>query len=265
MILAYNIPSMSNGTCFVIQPFSEPYNQRFYDVYEPAVRAAGFEPYRVDLDPTVDQIVEKIQAGIRDAVICLADISLDNANVFYELGAAHALGKDVVMVCDKSQRTTKLPFDVAHRTVLMFTPASSSDFEKLGSSITSKLQAMVKQRGEIRQLSAMPLANLDGLEPMELTLLVILAESEEPVSYISLTHSMERAGYTKVASRIALLRLLEAKLVDPGVQQTRDGDYEGYFPTSGGLTWLVRNKDKIKLRRDPPKSRGEPGIDEPRF
>lgn len=254
---------MSSSTCFVIQPFTEPYNKRFYDVYAPAVKAAGLEPYRVDLDPSVDHIVEKIQAGIRDAVICLADITLDNANVFYELGAAHALGKDVVMVCDRSQRTTKLPFDVAHRTVLMFSPESASDFEKLGLSITTKLQAMVRQHGEIRQLGAMPLTNLDGLEPMELTLLVILAESDEPTSYYSLTHSMDQAGYTKVAARIALLRLRELKFTGSQTFQNRDGDYEGYNVTGEGLTWLRRNMDKIKLRRDAP--RKEPAADEPPF
>jgi hypothetical protein len=243
---------MSQGTCFIIQPFSEPYNKRFQDVYSPAVKAADLEPYRIDLDPSVDHIVEKIQIGLRDSVICLADITLDNANVFYELGVAHTLGRDVVMVCDKNQRTTKLPFDVAHRTVLFFSPDSASDFSKLASDITTKLKAMLKQRGDIRQLSTMPLTELDGLEPMELTLLVLLAEETEPLTFYFLTQSMEQAGYTKVASRLALTSLLRQKLAHSNKYTNQYDEYEGHNITADGLTWLRKNLNKIKLRRDVP-------------
>jgi hypothetical protein len=43
-------------------------------------------------------ILEKIDAFIREADVVIADCSGRNANVFYELGMAHALRKPVVLI-----------------------------------------------------------------------------------------------------------------------------------------------------------------------
>ena len=73
--------------CFVIQPFdSGKFDKRYDDVYAPAIVDAGIEPYRVDKDPGVDVPIDAIEQGIRDSLVCLADITTDNPNVWYELG-----------------------------------------------------------------------------------------------------------------------------------------------------------------------------------
>jgi len=70
------------ATCFVIQPFDGgAYDKRYKDVYAPAIVAAGYEPYRVDHDASVSVPIESIEAGIRNAMVCLADISEENPNV----------------------------------------------------------------------------------------------------------------------------------------------------------------------------------------
>ncbi len=87
-------------TCFVIQPFDGgKFDKRFSGVYKPAIEQAGLEAYRVDSDPGVSVPIESIEKGIRQATICLADISTDNPNVWYELGFAFASKRPVVMVC----------------------------------------------------------------------------------------------------------------------------------------------------------------------
>ena len=43
-------------TCFVIQPFSREFDQRYRDVYQRALEDAGLEPYRVDQDPSAEKI-----------------------------------------------------------------------------------------------------------------------------------------------------------------------------------------------------------------
>jgi hypothetical protein len=74
-------------TCFVIQPFDDgPFDKRYEDVFVPAIRAAGMEPYRVDRDPAASIPIEDIEKGIRSAGACLADISEPNQNVWFELG-----------------------------------------------------------------------------------------------------------------------------------------------------------------------------------
>ena len=84
------------GTCFVIQPFDRgKFDKRFEDTFRPAIEEAGLEAYRVDQDPNVEIPIEAIEEGIRNAAVCLADITTDNPNVWYELGYAFAAGKAV--------------------------------------------------------------------------------------------------------------------------------------------------------------------------
>jgi hypothetical protein len=59
-------------------------------VFKPAIEEAGLEPYRVDRDPSVSIPINDIEKGIRDAAVCFADITLDNPNVWFELGYALA-------------------------------------------------------------------------------------------------------------------------------------------------------------------------------
>jgi hypothetical protein len=87
-------------TCFVIQPFDQgPFDKRYEDVFEPAIKDAGLEAYRVDRDPGVSIPIDQIESGIRGAQVCLADVTLDNPNVWFELGFAIAAKREVVIVC----------------------------------------------------------------------------------------------------------------------------------------------------------------------
>ena len=114
-------------TCFVIQPFDAgKFDKRFDDVYEPAVKAAGLEAYRVDRDPSVEVAIDAIEDGIKNAAVCLADITTDNPNVWYELGFAFASGRPVVMVCSNERIGHKYPFDIQHRAVITYKPESAS-------------------------------------------------------------------------------------------------------------------------------------------
>ena len=105
-------------TCFVIQPFDQgKFDQRFKDIYKPAIEDAGLEAYRVDEDPSVEVPIESIEDGISKASICLADITLDNPNVWYELGYAFAVNRPVILICSQ-ERKEKFPFDIHHRTIM---------------------------------------------------------------------------------------------------------------------------------------------------
>ena len=48
---------MDEKICFVIQPFNEIYDKRYEDIYNPAIRATGLIPYRVDKDPSARMIM----------------------------------------------------------------------------------------------------------------------------------------------------------------------------------------------------------------
>ena len=107
-------------TCFVMQPFDgDVYDKRYEDVFSPAIIEAGLKPYRVDRDPGVSVPIDDIEAGIRNAQICFAEITTDNPNVWFELGYAIAAAKEVVLICSED-RKSRFPFDVQHRTIIKY-------------------------------------------------------------------------------------------------------------------------------------------------
>lgn len=106
--------------CSVIKPFDKgPFDKRYDQVLVPAILAANLEPYRVDRDHSASIPVEQIESMIRDSDACLADITMDNPNVWYEVGFGFASGKEVVLVCS-TRRETKYPFDVHHRNIIRY-------------------------------------------------------------------------------------------------------------------------------------------------
>jgi hypothetical protein len=139
----------------VIQPFDDggKFDKRYADVFEPAIRDAGLEPYRVDNDPSVTIPIEEIQDGIRRASVCLADITMDNPNVWFELGYALASNKEICLICSE-ERTGKYPFDVQHRTITKYRVESKSHYSCLQSEITERLRAIMDKSATLAAIDA---------------------------------------------------------------------------------------------------------------
>jgi hypothetical protein len=94
---------------FVVMPFSEKWSKAVYNkMIKPAVRAAGLECVRADKVVMSGKIDTGIWNQLLRAGVVVAEVSSPNVNVFYELGLAHALGKDVLLV---KQKDTQLPAD----------------------------------------------------------------------------------------------------------------------------------------------------------
>jgi hypothetical protein len=92
---------------FVLMPFSEPWSDRVWEVVVATITQMGLRAERAD-NRHGPIVTEDIWRGIVESRIVLADVTAWNPNVFYELGVAHTLGKDVVLQC---QPTVRLPFD----------------------------------------------------------------------------------------------------------------------------------------------------------
>jgi len=104
-------------TCFVMMPFGEWFNRYYQDIYIPAIKEAGFEPVRADELFTTGTVVEQIWEQINKATVLLADLSGKNANVFYELGLAHAACKPVIFTASDIEH---VPFDLRHLRVIVY-------------------------------------------------------------------------------------------------------------------------------------------------
>lgn len=59
-------------------------------------------------------IMEDVVSLIFRSRIVIVDCSYDNPNVYYEMGIAHTLGRDVIPI---SQSDNRIPFDIAHHRV----------------------------------------------------------------------------------------------------------------------------------------------------
>ncbi|HRP56130.1 hypothetical protein [Agriterribacter sp.] len=99
-------------SCFIVMPFSEEWsNTVFYDFIKPAVIKSKMECVRGDMIPRVGKLAENIVKHIQRAGLVIADISVPNANVFYELGIADTIGRDVFLLYEKNTEQN-LPADI---------------------------------------------------------------------------------------------------------------------------------------------------------
>lgn len=123
-------------TCFVMMPLGDWFDSYYKDVYVPAIKEAGFEPVRAD-ELFGGTVVEQIWDQINKSKVLLADLSGKNANVFYELGLAHAAKKPVVFTSGKLE---DVPFDLRHLRVIVYEVREPDWNLKLKRSITSFLK-----------------------------------------------------------------------------------------------------------------------------
>lgn len=253
-------------TCFVIQPFDDgKFDRRFEEVYALAIKAAGFEPYRVDQDPAVDVPIDAIEKGIRAAAVCLADITTDNPNVWYELGFAFAAGRPVVMICSDERTGKKYPFDIQHRAVIPYKAGSPSDFETLKSKITKGIKARITQTEDLRVVAeSEQVAPVNGLSQPELAVMAtivgnVILPGEGVFSWI-VKRDVERTGFTSVGFNIGVQRLRKKAFIElRDVEDERGNPCRGLGLTADGWSWVERNEDKFMLRRPEPE---EPPMDD---
>ena len=84
--------------CFVVMPFGGQFDEIYKQIYAPSIRKVGLKSLRADDIYDNRPIIQDIKQSIQDAVLVLADVTGRNPNVNYELGIAHGLGKEVIIV-----------------------------------------------------------------------------------------------------------------------------------------------------------------------
>ena len=124
-------------SCFVMMPFREPFYFYYDKVYKPAIEAAGFTATRADDLFRSTDIVDDMWQDIQAAEVLLADMTEANANVFYELGLAHAKGKPVVLLARKED---DVPFDLRHYRTHFYDPGQDRWYNMLQDNITAAIK-----------------------------------------------------------------------------------------------------------------------------
>jgi hypothetical protein len=94
----------------VMMPFSGGFT-KVYETFKECAKSVRMECLRADdiWDDAV--VINDVVKLICNSRIVIADCTDRNPNVFYEIGIAHALGKEVILV---TQNQSDIPFDLSH-------------------------------------------------------------------------------------------------------------------------------------------------------
>jgi hypothetical protein len=134
-------PEMDPKLCFIVMPFGP---EELTDVYEYFIKPSietqcGLRCERGDDVFGSNVIMDDIRRSIERARIVVADLTGRNPNVFYEVGIAHTMNRDVLLL---SQAMSDVPFDLRHRRVLVYdnTPKGCKKLER---SIVDNINAIL--------------------------------------------------------------------------------------------------------------------------
>lgn len=113
---------------FVLMPFAQELTPVYEDHIKKVVSSMGRKVARADDFFTTESIIGDIWSAIFHALVVVADCTGRNPNVFYEIGIAHTLGRDTILL---TQSQEDVPFDLRHLRIIQyeFTPSGMKVFE----------------------------------------------------------------------------------------------------------------------------------------
>ena len=118
----------STRRAFVIMPFGEKkapdgtaidFDAVYDKLFAPAITQAGLMPHRADADRRGGSIHLDMFQDLLLAEFVVADLTLDNPNVWYEIGVRHALRASGAVLA--YARRDRLPFDIAGQRMQRYT------------------------------------------------------------------------------------------------------------------------------------------------
>jgi hypothetical protein len=94
---------------FVVMPFSQPWSDDVFNtMLKSGIEDAGFSVSRGDSIVRVGDLSTNVWKSITQAGLIVAEVSVPNPNVYYEIGLADALGKPIFLF---KQKNATLPAD----------------------------------------------------------------------------------------------------------------------------------------------------------
>ena len=120
-----------------------PFGMTFDLVYESLKAASGNSGFlckRADDIWEHSAVIQDIVSLIDGSTVVIADCTQRNPNVFYEIGIAHTLGREVILI---TQNKDDIPFDVTHLRYIHYLN-NSEGLDKLSTQISAKLNSIAR-------------------------------------------------------------------------------------------------------------------------
>jgi hypothetical protein len=114
-----------NRNVFVLTPFHPRY-EKTYDLISSVCHKVGLKCSRGDEKFIRGGVLSHILKELTSASIVIANIDGRNPNVYYELGIAHALDKDVILI---SSSVEEVPFDLKSQRLIVWNQAEELEKE----------------------------------------------------------------------------------------------------------------------------------------
>jgi hypothetical protein len=107
-------------------PFAKELHYFFLYLQKHIEEKHAVECKRGDADVLTVPVLDKIRSYVEQADVLIADCSGRNANVFYELGMAHALGKRVILMT--KDPIEEAPADIRHFEFIRYDLSKDKEF-----------------------------------------------------------------------------------------------------------------------------------------
>ena len=136
--VASQLTSTDSSQAFVAMWFDESMDTVYSDAIEPAIRDAGYRPFRIDQTHSLRKVDDEIIAQIRLSKFVVADFTHGakdvRGSVYYEAGFAHGLNLPVIFA---AREGTQPHFDTRQYPHIMWkTP------EELRTQLTNRILAL---------------------------------------------------------------------------------------------------------------------------
>ena len=136
--------SVDERLAFVLMPFAEDLTRIYTSIIKPAVEATGLVCRRADDFKTNKAIIQDIWKAICESRVVIADLTNLNPNVMYELGIAHTVGKETILIYQRGgEKDLTFPFDLAHIRRIEYEDSATGG-KKLESDLSNTLNSILK-------------------------------------------------------------------------------------------------------------------------
>lgn len=143
-VLGYQCTAPRNDIIGVMMPFSS----NFTPVYQAIQRACGQTPLpakRADEVWNNSTVISDILELINHSAVVICDLTDRNANVFYELGIAHAWAKTVIPI---TQSDADVPADLRHHRYLRYLN-NKEGLEAMERDLATRLTGLLGKNGSL--------------------------------------------------------------------------------------------------------------------
>jgi len=136
--------SIDEKLVFTLMPFEDDLTEIYKKIIKPTVEDKGFFCRRADDLKTNKVIIQDIWKAICESRIVIADLTGQNPNVMYELGIAHTIGKETILInqVDES-KPIKFPFDITHIRQIQY-ENSATGGRRLQEELSQTIENLIK-------------------------------------------------------------------------------------------------------------------------